>query len=231
MKLEDTIKHKLFRVSISSYSRNRAHDFIIECKAEFSKPFPICVPITNVLRSDLIYKKLYLDGYGCQERSTPRALYNLLFSNWLSNHVLVKLKLKDTYYYYAPGVLFTEDKIPLFWFGYELDRSNPNPMAVKPRLFISTLLLSNANVSGKPMEKFFMSTIVPYLVNNPVYCNGYQGYTTIEIDNHMDNTFFTPSGELVTSTPVDKINDRLNDILADNVDVIAAFTDNYVGNV
>lgn len=227
MRLEETIRRKLFRSSISNYDRCVNNSpFVIECKWERGKPVPLCVPNDALMaRTDLIYKKLYLtDSYYSQERSTPRALYNLIFSNYFCSYDLMQVKIKDIIYYASPGVLFNADKIPLFYFAYEFDEQGHT----LPRLFITPTLLTNASLAGKPMEKFFMSTIVPYVLNNRIStARGFEAYTKVEIDNQVDNTFFLPESDLISSVPVDRINSRLNDILADNADTLAAFVDNY----
>lgn len=229
MRLEDTIKHRLFRTRIPHYSRNNnLENFVIECKADSSKPVPLCIPSNLIGHVNLIYKKLCLTDSSCQERSTPRALYNVIFNTYYSNYSLIKVKMKDSVYYYAPGVLFTADKKPLFYFAYGCDSEMVHR---NPRLFLTPLLLMNAAIPGNPMEKFFMSTIVPYLVSNKVYTEAhYESYTVIEIDNDIDSTFFMPDSTLVNTIPVDKVNDVLSDILADNADVISMFTENYIAD-
>lgn len=221
MRLEDNISGRLFRNNVGSYYSDYNGGFIIECKAERGKPIPLCVPRNALLVNDLVYMKLYLgwNGYSC-ERSTPRALYNYMFSSYY-NSPLTKLKIKDSSYYAAPGVLFTESKELLFYFAKEYCENS-----VKPRLYITSKLLLNSTFSGKPMEKFFMSTIVPYIIRNSVDTSLGRSHVIIEMDD-SNNTFFIPDSSLITSTPVERINDRLNDILVNNADVISSFVGNY----
>lgn len=223
MRLEDTIKYRLFRVSINEYTRDNSEDFVIECKADIAKPVPLCIPIEVFRHTALVYRQLYISRSVCSERSTPRALYNMIFSGYYPSDFLGRIKIKDNYYYVASGVLFNADKDPLFYFAQDLtDIQHP-----KPWLYLTPRLLADATVSGKPMEKFFMSTIVPYLINNDIYITGHENRTVVEIDNHIDDTFFMPNSTLLRDIPVNQVNDRLNDILVENADVISRFTENY----
>ena len=231
MKLEDTIRYRLFRQTNSRYTCDNVDNFVIECKAERNRCIPICISTAVFTHLDLVYKQFFLVNEFCQERSTPRALYNVLFSNF-SAHELIKAKIKDIVYYYACGVLFNEDKVPLFYFAYGLNTDIRDIETYNiPRLFINPLLFYNAAQPGRPMEKFFVSTILPFLIDNTVFVYGHEDKTVIEIDNNIDRTFFVPDNRLISSVPVDSVNDRLNDILANNADTIASFTDNYLNNV
>lgn len=227
MRLEDTIRHRLYSTRISQYSRETIDSFVIECKAEAGKPVPLCIPNGITERISLVYRKLYLVNDMCQERSTPRALFNLIFSTYYTNCSLFKVKLKQATYYTAPGVLFNADKQPLFYFARDID---PTGDGDKPILYLTPRLLSNAFTAGNPMEKFFMSTIVPFLVDNLIYVEHNARRTTILIDNDIDNTFFIPSGRLISMIPVDDINNHINGILADNADTISVFAENYSRN-
>lgn len=224
MRLEDTIHFRLFRTCSDKYARPVNNDFIIECKGEKGKPVPLCIHPNEFLRTDLVYRQLYLSDRYCQERSTPRALYNALFNDYFNDGLLRTLKIKNIIYYGGPGILFNANKVPLFYFAYTLDEA----WHMLPRLYITPTLLNDATASGKPMEKFFMSTVIPYLVNNTVVTGtGYEGNTVIEIDNQVDNTFFMPNANLLGSTSVNHINNRLNSILANNADVLSTFVENY----
>lgn len=223
MRLEDTIKHRLFRTSNNQYTRRNIGDFVIECKADIDKPVPLCIPTKVFDDTALVYKQLYLSNSRCQERSAPRSMYNLMFSNYYPNDCLNKVKIKDCTYYASQGVLFNADKQILFYFAQDLsDMMHPEPW-----LYITPRLLVDATVSGKPMEKFFMSTIVPYVLRDTVYVGSLEKHITIEIDNHADDTFFMPSSTLVSHTPVDEINIVLNNILFNNANVLSRFTENY----
>ena len=227
MKLEDTIHFRLFTMSDSRYSEAvNSKRFIIECKGDKTKPIPLCISLADFRTADLVYKELFLiRNYAVQERSTPRALYNLLFSGYNPYNFLIEVKMKDITYYSAPGVLFNVDKQPLFYFAYTLDVLGHK----LPKLYLTPRLLADSGRPGKPMEKFFMSTVVPYLVDSTVLTGyAYEGKVEIEIDNEVDNTFFIPGSELVSSVPIDQINSKLNNILADNADSIASFVDNYI---
>lgn len=229
MRLEDTIKHRLFRQQFTQYSvANEVSSFAIECKGSTDKPIPLCIPSDAFAHSSLVYRRLvYSYDMVHSERSTPRALYNLILDCYYSGGHLAKIKIKDSIYYYAPGVLFNSNKEPLFYFAYEFDNTTTRRHQI-PRLYLTPKLLADANTPGKPMEKFFMSTIVPFLVNNQVHTDtGYCGYTIIEIDNHVDDTIFIPQNRMVLNTPVAEINDRLNNILANNSDVISTFVGSY----
>lgn len=223
MRLEDNLRYNLFRTSNTRFAEIKDYRFIIECKAEKGKPVPLCIPRDAFVNSDLVYRKLYLIDHHREEKSTPRALFNTLFSGYMPANGLIEAKVKDSMYYSAPGVLFTNDKKLLFYFASDGDEGN-----YVSKLYITPTLLVNATVTGNPMEKFFMSTIVPYLINHIIYgIDGRSSKLVIDIDNFADNTFFIPRSRMVASTPIDKINDKLNDILANNADVLSAFTDNY----
>ena len=228
MRLEDTIRNRLFRITVPMWNSMQTGEFTIICRADRTKPVPLCMPRESLVNSDLAFRKLHLcvEPYlpAVHERSTPRAMYNLILGSYFSHELLVELKIKTAKYYYAPGVLFTSDKEVLFYFAKDIANG-----IVIPRLYITPLLLANAAASAKPMEKFFMSTIIPFLINNRINSGGgFEEKIIIEIDNHPERTFFMPQSTLVASTPVDAINTRLNSILADNSDVISTFIDNYV---
>lgn len=225
MRLEDTIRQRLFRTSFTTQVIGRVNDgIIIECKGEIDKSIPLCIPSTAFTRSSLVYRSLYLTDAYEHCRSTPRALYNLMFSSYFYHYGIAKLNIKSNIYYYAPGVLFTEHLEPLFYFAYNICEGN-----LTPRLYITPKLLQDSTVSNKPMEKFFMSTIVPFLVEHDVRTGVGSAYrhVIIEIDNQIDNTFFRPVCNLISSTPINQMNDRLNAILADNADTISDFIDSF----
>lgn len=227
MTLENTIRTKLF----GSYARklesvpNENNRFVIECKAERGKPVPLCMPPGVLNNSQIVYRQLWqTDIYPTpEERASPRAMYNLIFGTqfWTP---LKMLKVKGCIYYTAHGVLFNADKELLFYFAREYDA---NMTAIRPRLYITPTLLGDAFQPSKPMEKFFISTIVPFLVENGVWTHSGYKRTIIEIDNHADEVFFCPSGNLINTVPVGQINNKLSDILADNADVLSAFINNY----
>ena len=229
MALEDTIKYTLFRMVPSDYVMHSVFgDVLIECKAEFGRPVPLCISNcklepNSTSRISLGYRMLYMSYELQYTRSTPRALYKLLFGTGLNRTPLVKVHIKDSIYYYAPGVLFNASKQPLFYFALDINGEDHTP-----RLYVTPVLLRDAFLPNKPMEKFFMSTIVPFLVNEPIYTDtGFLGYTLIEIDNHVDDVFFVPDNRLIRTTPVDQVNAKLNDILAANADTISNFVENY----
>lgn len=229
MRLEDTIKHRLFRISTSDwFSRNAGSNrCVIECKGNIHSSIPLCIPLNAFPNLSLIYKMMRLREDIVYERSTPRALYNMILDSGF-NRYFCKCKLKNSVYYTASGVLFNEDKDVLFYFAYTLDTVNGRTH-MRPRLYLTPELLADAAMPAKPMEKFFMSTILPYIIDSPVVTKtGYIGNAVVEIDNDVNSTFFVPDCSLVTTTPVDKINDKLNDILADNADVLSMFTGNYI---
>lgn len=228
MALEDTIRNRLFQQFARNLDSipNQNNRFVIECKAEYGKPVPLCMPRDVFNSSHLVYRKLHQSGNhypAYEERSSPRAMYNLIFGSlfWTP---LITLRIKGFIYYTAHGVLFNADKELLFYFAREY---NSAFTAFTPRLYITPTLLADASQSSKPMEKFFMSTVVPFLVDNEVnVINGFK-HTIIEIDNHADDKFFQPSSNLVSTIPVDQIHSRLNNILADNADVLSSFIHNY----
>ena len=226
MRLESTIQSRLFRVYPNrDASINDLNNFVIECKAEKGKPVPLCMPRDIFNHSDLVYRKLYLTGSGgfCCERSTPRAMYNWIFNGYSIHDPLKKIKVKDNIYYAAPGVLFNSDKEVLFYFAIERD----SRFHAVPRLYLTPTLFIDASMPSKPMEKFFMSTIVPFVMSTDIYIDNNYKRTIVEIDNEPDRTFFIPSGRLVETVPVDKINDKLSDILAANADMLSVFIENY----
>lgn len=225
MKLEDTIKHRLFRPIGQGYEQFERCEFIIECKAEAGKPIPLCIPDMSFRNADIVYRRLYFQSLGpVYEKSTPRAMYNMILNtSYFPNLTLLKAKVKDNFYYATPGALFNSDKYPLFWFASE-DREG----TAIPRLYITPVLLRNAALPGKPMEKFFMSTVVPYVLSNQIRSiTGSYKDVIVEISNEPDDVFFIPQSSMLSSVAVDKVNDNLNDILADNADVLSTFIDNY----
>lgn len=226
MALEDTIRTRLF----GSYARrlesipNENSSFVIECKAEHGKPVPLCMPADVLSNSHVVYRQLWQTNNSIQEeRASARAMYNFIFGSqcWTP---LSKLKVKDSIYYTAYGTLFNADKELLFYFAREY---NDDMTVITPRLYITPTLLHDASRPSKYMEKFFMSTVVPFLIDNDVWTHSGYKRTIIEIDNHADEVFFYPSSNLINAVPVGQVNDTLNDILADNADVLSTFIDNY----
>lgn len=229
MKLEDTIRGRLFRPYVPAeynYINNIPNNsFVIECKADRQKPVPLCIPESIISHNDLVYKQLYLHPSRIiHERSTSRALFNALFGGYFPSDPLIEVKMKDIIYYYAPGVLFDEEKNVLFYFAKELAEQ-----AVIPRLYITPRLLLNSGTQGKPMEKFFMSTIIPFLMVNEIHLYPGEFKVIVEIDNCPDDVFFVPHTS-ISQIPVEHINDRLNDALANNSDVICTFMEIYRNN-
>lgn len=229
MRLEDTIRLRLFRIRVNDYSNENTGGFVIECKAEKNKPVPLCIPYGSFAHSDLVYRQLYLTSYpyypAFHERSTPRAMYNLIFGSGFHNESLSRIKVKTAEYYCAPGVLFDSDKKLLFYFAKGVD-SQFHP---QPRLYITPHLILSASLQGKPMEKFFMSTILPFLVSTPVNRgDGVDANVIIEINNNVDEVFFMPQINMVSTYPVDRLSDKLTEILADNSDVLSRFMENYI---
>lgn len=232
MALEDTIRRWLFAPRGNmNYRKDPYQRFVIECKVERGKPVPLCVPRRLVQSADLAYRKLNLydpPEYFCM-KSTPRAMYNWMFSGCLLRS-LVQMKIKDIVYYCAAGTLFDANKSPLFYFAVETDENN----VPTPRLYLTDKLLANAATRGRPMEKFFMSTIVPFLIDNNVYDgsgsmrnnNSYKK-VVIEMDNHVEDTFFMPTNNFIKDTSADSLIDKLNDVLVNNTDTLVSFLDNY----
>ena len=226
MALEDTIRRRLFGSYASRLTSvpNTNNSFVIECKAERGKPVPLCMPGGVLNNSQVVYRQLWqLDYLTQEERASPRAMYNLIFGSqlWTS---LGKLKVKDSIYYAAYGVLFNADKELLFYFARDY---NDDMTVIIPRLYITPTLLRDASRPSKYMEKFFMSTVVPFLIDTDVWTHSGYKRTIIEVDNHADDVFFYPSSNLINAVPVGQINDKLNDILADNADVLSTFINNY----
>lgn len=226
MKLEDTITRRLFTTTPphQDYVNSDIVEFILECKGNRDNVVPLCIDYDTFFDSNLIYSRLcFFTGRVPCEKSTPRSMYNRLFDAYYSYSPIMMIKIKGVIYYSAHGVLFDADKSVLFWFGYHADELNN----MLPRLYLTPKLLSQAAASGRPMEKFFMSTVVPYLIDHDVRTSTGHYRTVIEIDNHPEDTFFVPGNALVTETPADMVNSVLGNILADNADMISSYIDNY----
>ena len=74
-----------------------------------------------------------------------------------------------------------------------------------------------------------MSTIIPFLMVNEIHLYPGEFKVIVEIDNCSDDVFFIPHTS-ISQIPVEHINDRLNDVLANNSDVICTFMEIYRNN-
>ena len=224
MKLEDTIRYRLFtRFPTTSDGFNINGYPTIECKAERGKPIPLCMGF-SLGDSDLVYHQINAVGtHSYIEKSTPRAMYNNMFGAYNTTDSLYKVKVKDSYYHIAPGVLFDDHYTPLFYFAQMTYENQYIPM-----LFITPTLLGNASIPGKPMEKFFMGTIIPFLVSNEIKLLRGYAKVVINVDNRIDEKFFLPNSTPLVHTSVETFNEELNDRLLNNADMISGFINNYI---